>query len=102
MQTAACRSVPIRCPADGIAERRAAAGFWAHVEPRVEVRVETEWAARAACHAVRQAGSAPVVGASDTVPLPRPRPPGALVYDLSPWDRTATAYLERLGTKLGH
>jgi len=95
MLTAACRSVPIHRFADGAAARRAGTSSWAHLEPRVEIRVETEWAARAACHAVREVGAAPVVGASYAVPLPRPGPPAALVYDLSPWDSTAVAYLER-------
>jgi len=36
-----------------------------------------------------------VVGAPHAVPLPRPNPPAALVYDLSPWDRAATAHLDR-------
>jgi AraC-like DNA-binding protein len=95
MLTAACRSVPFGRPAGSTAVRRGGAPCWAQLEPRVEVRVEPGWAARAACHAVREVGATPVVGASYAVPLPRPSPPAALVYDLSPWDPTAVAYLER-------
>jgi len=99
MLTAACRSVPIHRFLDDAVARRAGPASWAHVGPRVEVRVGTEWAARAACHAVREVGATPVVGAPHAVPIPRPSPPAALVYDLRPWDRAATAYLERRARK---
>ena len=95
MLTAACTSAPFHRPADGAAVRRVGTRSWSHLEPRVEVRVESAWAAQAACHAVRDVGATPVVGASYAVPLPRPSPPAALVYDLSPWDPAAVAYLER-------
>ena len=95
MLTAACTSAPFHPPAAGGAACRVGVASCAHGEPRVEVRVESGWAARAACHAVRHVGATPVVGASYAVPLPRPSPPAALVYDLSPWDSAAVAYLER-------
>ncbi len=66
--------------------------------PRIEVSVECAWAARAAAHAVRDIGAAPV---------PRPAPvttgsplsvSAALIYDLSPWDGTAVEYLRRRAT----
>jgi AraC-like DNA-binding protein len=93
--TAACASLPFHRLPDGGAVRREKTRSCADFEPRIEVRVESDWAARAACHAVRQSGAAPVVGASYAVPLPRPSPPAALVYDLSPWDPSAVAYLAR-------
>lgn len=76
-------------------EGREATTSWDAPEPRIEVRISSDWAARAACHAVREVGATPVVGAPYAVPLPRPSAPAALVYDLSAWDPGAVAYLER-------
>ena len=94
MPTATCGPARFRSSSRH-AWRREAPTCWDGIEPRVEVRIASDWAARAACHAVRDVGATPVVGASYAVPLPRPSAPAALVYDLSPWDEGAVAYLAR-------
>ena len=62
--------------------------------PRVDVAVTCEWAGRAVSRALREAGALPIPA---RVPPARDAPAQhgvALVYDLSPWDRTAVELLQ--------
>lgn len=61
--------------------------------PRVDVAVSCEWAGRAVARALREAGALPVPIGGRLREVGS-RPGAALVYDLSPWDRTAVSALQ--------
>jgi AraC-like DNA-binding protein len=67
--------------------------------PRIEVCVECDWAARAASHAVRDIGAAPVQTPTPVTAGRSLRESAALIYDLSPWDGAAVAYVRRHATR---